>query len=181
MIFVKFYVYNSYTSDGELYFRTVKRIPQNVCYKRHEKALGDPDPGYFPDKISYHFRFSLLPSSHSGFLFVSSEHADPIPASETLHLLFLPFQSYLPRPCSFSTFEAQLNHPLFKEASLTVLGGQHYAEVQSPCWNPTLPSLAVSLWVRYLIFLCVSFLTCKIGMLTIRTASLDFCEASRKH
>lgn len=116
-IFVKFYVYNSYTTDGELYFGTVQRESQNLCYERREKALGDPDPGSFPDNISLHLRFSLLRSSRSGFLFVSSEHADPIPVSETLHLLFLPFQSYLPRACSFSAFEAQLKHPLFKEAS----------------------------------------------------------------
>lgn len=67
--------------------------------------------------------------------------------------------------------------PSSKRPPLTVLGGQHYAEVKSPCWNPTLPSLAVSLWVRYLIFLCVSFLTCKIGTLTTLTTSLDFCKA----
>lgn len=177
MIFFKFYVYNSYTIDGELYFRTVKRVSQNLRYKRREKALGDLDPGYFPDNTSYHFRCSLLHSSCSGFLFVPSEHADPVPASGTLHLLLLPFRSYLPRACSFSTFEAQPNHPLFQEASPDCPWGTALCRVKSPCWNPTLPSLAVSLGVRYLIFLCISFLTCKIGTLTTITTSLAFCKA----
>lgn len=39
MIFVKFYVYNSDTIGGELYFRTGKRASQNPCYERREEAL----------------------------------------------------------------------------------------------------------------------------------------------
>lgn len=84
-----------------------------------------------------------------------SAYADPIPASGPLHLLFLPFKLYLPRACSFSTLKANSNVTSSRKSPLPVLGD---SVIQRP-------TLAILLWANYLIFLCISFLTCKIGML----------------
>lgn len=48
-------------------------------------------------------------------------------------------------------------------------------------WNPTLPFLAVELCKSYLIFLCISFLIGKAGMLRGETTPLDFQKAYGKH
>ena len=59
--------------------------------------------------------------------------------------------------------------------------GKCHAEVKNLGWNPTLPFLATELWKSYLIFLCISFLIGKAGMLRGETTPPDFRKAYRKH